>query len=134
MDEAEALNRIRSTRVGHLATVTPDSAPHIVPVTFALVGDTVVTAVDHKPKTTRRLQRLVNLEANDAATLLVDHFSEDWTELWWVRVDGTANVVEDHREASAALEAKYRQYEVRPPEGPFLVISVDRISWWESTP
>ena len=134
MDRPEALNRLKQQRIGRLATVTPGGGPHVVPITFAVVGETVVTAVDHKPKTTRRLQRLVNLDANPNATLLVDHYSGNWNELWWVRVDGPTKVLDDHPEASAALEAKYVQYDVTPPDGPFIVLSVERVIWWANTP
>ena len=137
MDRTEALSRLESARVAHLATVRPDGSPHVVPATFALAGNFAVTMVDHKPKSTTRLQRLANVEANGTASLLVDHFSEDWSELWWVRVDGNAAVHQDGpgwREASAALAAKYEQYRHRPPTGPAIVIALDRVNYWASTP
>lgn len=123
--------------MGHLVTVRPNGRPHIVPVTYALVGNSVVTMIDHKPKTTDRLQRLINIENNPVATLMSDHYSEDWTALWWVRVDGEASIhVGDQiwEESAAALRAKYGQYAENSPRGPALVISVDRVTSWESTP
>jgi len=123
--------------VGHLVTVRPNGRPHVVPVTYALAGNSVVTMIDHKPKTTDRLQRLINIENNPVATLMSDHYSEDWTALWWVRVDGEASIhVGDQiwEESAAALRAKYGQYAENSPRGPALVISVDRVTSWESTP
>lgn len=120
--------------MAHLATTRPDGAPHVVPVTFALVGNTVVTAIDQKPKSTRRLQRLVNIESNPRVALLTDDYREDWTRLWWVRVDGTASVVADHPRGLLALTAKYAPYEIAPPEGPFITLGIERVSWWASTP
>ena len=132
----EALTRVASARSAHLATVRPDGRPHVVVVTLALDGPTVVTVIDHKPKTTNRLQRLVNVESSGWASVLVDHYDEDWNRLWWVRIDGPASVHhsgETHTSAVAALVAKYTQYEDRPPEGPVIAIGQDRVSSWEST-
>ena len=137
MDRAEALIRLGSARVGYLVTVRPSGRPHIVPVTHALVENFLVTMIDHKPKTTDRLQRLINIEANPTATLMADHYSEDWKALWWVRVDGEASIHDGDRiweESAAALNAKYRQYDENPPRGPALVISIDKVTSWESTP
>jgi len=124
---------VSRARVGRLATVRSDGTPHLVPICFAVVGDTVVSAVDEKPKTTRRLQRLANVEANPAVTLLVDHYDEEWSEVWWARVDGRARVVEDGPErnaAVAALRAKYEQYERVGIAGAAVVIDSDRWSGW----
>ena len=85
--------RFSDARVARLATVDATGQPHIVPVTFAHNDNTIVIAVDHKPKSTRNLKRLRNIEANPKVTLLVDHYDEDWSQLWWVRADGTAEVV-----------------------------------------
>lgn len=122
---------------GHLATITPDGRPHVVVITFALIDGFVVTAIDHKPKKTQRLQRLVNIAANPTTSFLVDHYDDDWTRLWWVRVDGPASIHEfgEIREVGvAALVAKYPQYRERPPGGPVIALALDRLSYWESTP
>jgi PPOX class probable F420-dependent enzyme len=136
MQRAEALAFLEVSRVGHLGTVRPEGTPHVVPVTFALVGEAVVTMVDHKPKTTTRLQRLTNVEANPTATLLVDEWFEDWDRLRWVRVDGAATTHRDGdiwSESRAALAAKYAQYADRPPESTAIVISIDRVTGWSSS-
>jgi len=135
VERTEALERLATARSGHLATVRPDGRPHVVVVTFAVVGDTVVTAIDHKPKTTERLQRLVNIEANPAASFLVDHYDDDWDRLWWVRVDGTATIHQkDERWVTAtdALAARYPPYRDRPPEGPVIAISPEHVIGWAS--
>ena len=119
--------RVAAARVGRLATVTADGRPHVVAVCFALVGDTIFTAVDAKPKTRRTLKRLENVRATGRASLLVDHYDEDWSRLWWVRVDGPAEVVERDEAATAALAAKYEQYRDARPAGP--VIALTPATW-----
>lgn len=138
MNRSEALALAASARVGRLATVRPGaiSAPHVVPVTYAVVEDTIVTMVDHKPKTTRRLQRLANVEANPVASLLVDEWSEDWQHLWWVRIDGSATIHESGEtwaQAREALVAKYHQYADEPPAGPAIVVSIETVTGWASS-
>jgi len=123
-------SRVTDAAVGRLATVTADGRPHVVPCCFAVGGDHVYSSVDHKPKSTRRLRRLANLRGNPNAALLVDHYADDWSTLWWVRVDGTGRVLDDGPElehAIALLVAKYRQYRRDPPAGP--VIAIDVTAW-----
>jgi len=121
-------------RVARLATVRPDGRPHLVPVTFASPEPgLIVIAVDHKPKRNSNLQRLRNVEAHPAVTLLVDHYEDDWAALWWVRVDATARLVleEPHRTIlTEALVGKYAQYLVRPPTGPVIAMKIDTITSW----
>jgi len=124
-------------RSGHLGTVRPDGRPHVVVVTFAVAEGNIVTAIDHKPKRTERLQRLVNIEANPSVTFLVDHYENDWNRLWWARADGPASIHTSGGVRDAAIEAlcaKYDQYRDRPPEGPVIVIEPDRVISWSSTP
>ena len=127
-------DRLAAARVARLGTVTADGRPHLVPCCFALVGDTAYSAVDAKPKSTLALRRLANLRTNPRASLLVDHYAEDWETLWWIRVDGTGRVIEDgpeHATALAALAAKYEQYRRRTPPG--AVVALD-ITAWRSWP
>jgi PPOX class probable F420-dependent enzyme len=128
--------RFTQSPVARLATITPDGKPHLVPVVFAVGDDEVVyTAVDAKPKTTRRLRRLANIESNPQVSLLVDHYTDDWTQLWWVRVDGVAAI---HRDGEAMrigyrlLRAKYSQYQSVPLNGPVIAITVRRWSSWHT--
>ena len=95
---------VAGARVGRLATLTSartdrPARPHVVPCCFALVDDTIYSAVDGKPKTTPALQRLANVRAHPQSCLLVDHYADDWTALWWVRVDGSAARRPDRRRA-----------------------------------
>jgi PPOX class probable F420-dependent enzyme len=121
-------------RVARLATVSADGRPHVVPICFALDGDTLYTAVDEKPKATRKLRRLANIEANPRVEVVIDHWDEDWSRLWWVRLSGTARVVEHDAQALELLRAKYEQYREAPPAGPFVVVAVDSRSEWRSEP
>jgi len=137
MDEARCRARLSAARVGHLATVRPDGRPHVVACCFALQGDRLWTAVDAKPKATRRLQRLANVRAHPWASLLVDHYEEDWDALWWVRADGAASVLDvdataERERALAALAAKYEQYAAAPPQGEVIAIAVERWSGWSA--
>jgi PPOX class probable F420-dependent enzyme len=138
MDEDDARRRFAAARVGRLATVTAQGAPHLVPVVFALVGDVAYTAVDGKPKTTMALQRLANIAATGRASLLVDDYSEDWSGLWWVRFDGSAQVLAaDSSEVGVSVDAltvKYPQYVIQPPTGPVIAVRLTRWRWWEATP
>lgn len=123
-------DRVATARVGRLATITTGGRPHIVPCCFVLAADTIYSAVDAKPKSTLALRRLANIAADPAAALLVDHYDDDWSALWWVRLDGLARVVTDARtraEAVALLDAKYPQYARTPPPGD--VIAIDVTAW-----
>ncbi len=133
LDQAEAHRRLAAARFGVLATITPDGAPHAVPITFAIVDDTVVTAVDHKPKRTARLQRVVNLERTPTACLLVHADDDDWDRLWWVRTDLRGGPVTDpplRDRALAVLAAKYPQYREHAPAGTVICLRIERITAW----
>ena len=121
--------------MAHLATVGSTGAPHLVPITFALLDErTLVTAVDHKPKRTRAVQRLANIAANPQVSVLVDHYESDWQRLWWVRADGRARVEKAAPAGAAeALAKRYEQYRERRPAGPFIVIEIQRLSSWSAT-
>ncbi|KAB8187548.1 TIGR03668 family PPOX class F420-dependent oxidoreductase [Nonomuraea phyllanthi] len=137
MDGEQARARFRGERVARLATASRDGTPHLVPVTFAVAGDRVVIAIDHKPKTTTALRRLRNIRENPHVSLLADHYEDDWAQLWWVRADGLARVVEEGPErepAIDALAAKYGQYREHRPAGPVIVVDVTRWSGWSFTP
>lgn len=129
--------RFAAARVARLATVGPDGAPHLVPITFAVVGATIVHAVDHKPKRTRALRRLDHIAANPAVSVLADHYDDDWTALWWVRADGRARIVDaDTPTGGAAIDAlvaRYAPYRERRPQGPVVVVEVARWSGWTAS-
>lgn len=133
---AEARSRFVAARAATLATADADGVPHLVPVTFAVVDETVVFAIDDKPKSTANLRRLRNIAANPRVSLLVDHYEDDWRRLWWVRADGTATVHGDDADrmpAIRALTARYPQYEELPPRGPVVVIAVSGWSGWSAS-
>ena len=112
-----------------------DGRPHLVPICFALEGDVLYSAVDQKPKRSTRLQRLENIRNRPAVAVLVDHYEEDWTRLWWVRMDGTASVLDEGPERSHALvllRAKYEQYRSQPPTGPVIAVEIERWRGWTS--
>ena len=125
--------RLAEARVAHLATVGPGGRPHIVPITFALEGDDIYFAVDAKPKRTTDLQRLRNIRSNPSVSVLVDHYEDDWTHLWWVRADGSARIAAADAQSSRGLEllvTRYPQYQrIRPP-GPVVVIAIQSITGW----
>jgi PPOX class probable F420-dependent enzyme len=131
--------RVAAARVGRLGTVRADGGAHVVPCCFALLEgtDTVVSAVDGKPKSTLALQRLANVRANPTASLLVDHYDDDWTTLWWVRVDATARILKSGASCERALDvlcAKYDQYRrIRPP-GPVLALTIREWRGWSARP
>lgn len=136
LDAAEQRARLAAAPVARLATLRPDGAPRLVPVTFVLLDGLVCSAVDEvKPKTTTRLARLADVRRDPRVGLVVDHYAEDWSTLWWVRVDGTAAVHEDGElrdRALGALGAKYRPYGAAPPDGVVLVITPSRWTGWSA--
>ena len=133
MRTAELRKRFASSSVARLATVRPDGAPHAVPVVFALVDEAVYTAVDAKPKRSRRLQRLDNVRHDPRCSLLVDHYEDDWSRLWWVRVDGRASIVEAPAAGHPGIEAlvhRHEQYREHTPTGPLIVVTVELWTGW----
>jgi PPOX class probable F420-dependent enzyme len=127
--------RVASAPVARLATLTPEGRLHLVPITFALSEDVLYTAVDDKPKRSRRLQRLANVRAHPDVAVLVDHYDDDWTRLWWIRLRGTGRIVEHGPELEQALRllvAKYEQYRDRPPGGPVIAVALEEWRGWEA--
>jgi PPOX class probable F420-dependent enzyme len=136
MDEWVA-TALAATRVARLGTVDPDGAVRLVPVCFAVADGWLASAVDHKPKRTGQLRRLDDMRATGVATVLLDHYAEDWSELWWVRVRGRAEVLTTGQARGAALDAlgaKYPQYREHPPSGAVWRVAMDELRWWRATP
>ena len=142
MEHDEALARLRSARVGRLATLTPEGKPHVVPLVFVVMEQGSATRlywmVDEKPKRSKELQRLRNIEHQPAVELVVDEYDEDWATLWWVRARGTARVVVEAGERDAALESRgwKREHTFEIPQGPvcsFRTPGGHRIALYELT-
>lgn len=133
VDEGRARQRFATARVAVLTTVDSSRVPHAVPVVFAVDGDTLWTATDAKPKRGGALRRYANVRTNPAVSLLVQHWDEDWSALWWVRADGVAAVREEPATVAYAvrlLRAKYPQYGKVDVHGPVLEITVHRWRGW----
>jgi len=127
--------RLAAARVAGLATTDPDGRPHLVPIVFALDGETLYSAVDRKPKRSSRLRRIENARARPDVTILVDHYDEDWSRLWWIRLRGQARVLDEGPERERALELlaeKYPQYRSDPPDGPVLAVDVTEVREWRA--
>ena len=136
MSDDKLLAEAARSPVARLAT-TGANGVDLVPITFVMTGSTVVTAVDHKPKTTRRLQRLDNIERDPRVTILIDHYDDDWLSLWWVRLRGIARVYDEGPRVVTAIEqlvAKYpRHYAHMPPAGPVIAVDVTEIRTWRAS-
>jgi PPOX class probable F420-dependent enzyme len=136
MIEEEARRRIATARVGRLASVDANGRPHVVPICFAVSGDQVLSVIDGKPKRTLQVRRLENVRRTPDVQLVVDHYDDDWSSLWWVRISGRGRVIEHggaREEAVDLLVAKYDQYREHRPTGPVLLIEIARISSWQAT-
>jgi PPOX class probable F420-dependent enzyme len=128
--------RLSAARVARLATIDADGRPLLVPIVFALHGDTLYSAVDRKPKRSQTLRRIENARARPDVTILVDHYENDWRQLWWIRLRGRARVLDDGEErerALALLRDKYPQYRDEPPDGPVLAVDVGDVRAWSAS-
>jgi PPOX class probable F420-dependent enzyme len=136
MDSDDMRDRVAAARVARLATLGRDGAPHLVPFCFVLSGEVLYSAVDHKKKRTSRLRRLDNVRSDPRVSVLVDHYEQDWSKLWWVRIEGRARELEAGAEAKEAvrlLTSKYAQYREQPPQGPVLRVDPERWSGWTAS-
>ena len=135
--DGRTTSQLDRIRVATLATVSPDGRPHLVPVVFARDGDDLVTAVDGKPKKQRALARIANIARDPRVTLLAHLYDEDWSKLWWVRVDGTASLEEggeDFERALTILRTRYPQYQSVDLAGPVIRIVIEQATAWEANP
>jgi PPOX class probable F420-dependent enzyme len=124
-------------RVAHLATISPDGRPRLVPVCFALVGNLVAIAIDEKPKSTRQLARVRDIRRDRRVTLLVDRYDDvDWTRLAWLRLDADAAVLaagSEWPDGLRALRARYAQYAAMALESlPLLRLTPTRAIGWRA--
>jgi PPOX class probable F420-dependent enzyme len=136
LSAAEARRRLAGARVARLGTSGASGQPHVVAVTFAVDGDHIFTAVDHKPKTTANLKRLRNIAENPLVSVLADHYSDDWNHLWWARADGRAAILTEAEPMAAPialLTARYPQYRDARPDGPVIAIEVHHWTGWSAS-
>jgi PPOX class probable F420-dependent enzyme len=138
MGSSWAREKFLSARSARLATADVTGQPHLVPVVYAVVEDTVCFAVDQKPKRSRSLKRLDNIEHNERVSILVDHYSDDWDELWWARADGRARIVEATSSVGTlmiqALIDRYPQYSCldQGTLDPVVIIAVEHWAGWSA--
>jgi PPOX class probable F420-dependent enzyme len=123
-------------RVAHLATADRRAVPHVVPVCFAVAGETLYITIDEKPK--RRpataLKRLKNIAENPAVAVIVDRYDEDWARLGWVMLRGRAEILregQEHQDAQALLRARYPQLAaMRIATYPVIAVRIERTRSW----
>jgi PPOX class probable F420-dependent enzyme len=125
---------LATERAARLAYVDDRDHPRVLPVTFAVAGGAVWSAIDEKPKRSPEPARLRYLERRREAALLVDVYDDDWTRLAWVQLLGRIDVVPvaGSPEAMEALAAKYEPYAERTPPGPLLRLTVERALHWRA--
>lgn len=123
------------TRVAHLAFLDEDDRPRVLPVTFALAGGAVWSAIDSKPKRTAEPARVRLLRRRPEAALCVDRYDDDWGRLAWVQLLGCVDVLDAAAGVPGldALIAKYPQYREQPPPGPLLRLTVQRALSWSAS-
>jgi PPOX class probable F420-dependent enzyme len=129
-----ALELLAVQRVGRLAFLDDEDRPRVLPVTYAVLGDSVWSAIDDKPKRAVEPARVRYLRRRPEAALCVDRYSDDWSRLAWVQLLGRVNIL-SAAESSAALQAlasRYESYRERTPPGPLLRLSVERALCWRA--
>ena len=130
-----AFDLLESARVGRLGILDPEGRPRVLPVTFAVAGERIWSAVDAKPKSVDpdELARVRFLRNDPRAALTADRYSDDWDELAWVQVIGTVEILEAGGEGLEALRAKYEPYREAPPTGPLLALTPERFLHWRAS-
>ena len=135
---ATDLRYLDSHRVARLSTIDQDGFPHLVPVCFVRINNTIYITVDQKPKKTNRLSRLKNIEKNPSVALLVDQYDEDWSRLSWLMLRGEANILTsgmEYNTAQTQLKQKYKQYKpMTLTTLPLIAIQVIKVNSWQASP
>ncbi|MEM9516049.1 MAG: pyridoxamine 5'-phosphate oxidase family protein [Actinomycetota bacterium] len=136
LTDHDAQERLARHDHGILCTIHRDRGTDAVPVVYALHDGHIAVPIDRvKPKSTTRLQRERNLDADPRATLLIEHWNrDDWSQLWWVRAGLVLAAVDPERERTLGvhLARRYRQYRDQPFRR-ILVFRIDSISGWGAT-
>lgn len=123
-------------RIARLATSDASGRPHVVPVCYVLAGNVLYSVIDRKPKrkSPPYLRRIQNIQTNPRVAVVVDVYSEDWSQLAYVLIEGQARLIsegEEHSAALAALREKYPQYRAMALEDrPVIAITIERITTW----
>lgn len=134
--DEEMRGLVAAAQVARLGTIGRGGVPHLVPFCFVLEDDVLYFAVDRKPKRSVTLQRLRNVALDPRVSVLVDHYENDWSRLWWIRLDGRARTLDPNEEAERALAllgAKYAQYRLAPPPGPVVKVDLERWTGWAAS-
>ncbi len=122
-------------RVARLATADAKGVPHLVPVCYAIVGDSLYITIDEKPKRVDiPLKRLRNISENPEVAVTVDRWDEDWRRLAWVMLHGRAEILAagaEHDAAQERLRERYPQYrsmDLAPL--PVIAMRISRAAAW----
>ena len=133
---AEQVELLNQTPAGHLATADAHGRPYVVPFCFVCEGGRIYSVLDAKPKSAdlRRLRRVRNILANPRVSMVIDHYDSDWSKLWFLLVQGRAELLEpgaEHVHALARLRAKYPQYrQMDLDDNPIIKITPDQATGW----
>ena len=132
---------IERARVARLATVDFASKPHLVPVVFVFDANHFFIPVDEKRKIAKpeKLKRIKNIKHNPDVALLIDNYSEDWTKLAFVMIQGRASIASKTqgnfqlREAYKKLTIKYLQYEKVGVGEMCIIIAPEKVASWSNS-
>jgi PPOX class probable F420-dependent enzyme len=125
---------LNSERVARLGLLDADGRPRVLPITFAVAGDAIYTAIDSKPKRSAEPARVRYLRRRPEVALTVDHYDDDWTQLAWVQILGRVAVLDpaDDEAGMRALVSRYEPYRDDPPRGPLLKLLPERTLHWRA--
>src|SRR5260370_21734197 len=142
--EERATEFINAHRVARLATADAAARPAVIPICYVFDGTSFYSAIDQKPKRVdlMQLQRIRNIRVNPNVALVIDDYSENWSELVYVFVPGVAKIIEPNESASveqataiAALRLKYEQYRsMAIDRNPLIKIVPSRVRLWSVLP
>ena len=137
--DEETLQLIQEHRVARLATVAQDNTPLVVPICYVFDGQRVYSPIDEKPKSVPadQLKRVRNITTNPSVAMVIDEYSENWNELRYVLLSGSAEIIlphdepAEHMRAVAQLRDKYVQYRAMAiDKRPIIRILITRIKRW----
>jgi PPOX class probable F420-dependent enzyme len=125
---------LEAGRVARLAFLDDRDRPRVLPVTYAIAGGAVWSAVDDKPKRAGEPARVRYLRRRPEAALCVDRYHDDWSRLAWVQLLGRVDVLDltEGEDGLAALTARYAPYRESTPPGPLLRLEVERVLCWRA--